>query len=103
MDLETATADELAAEVERCDALRLAAKERGRAAQEALARKLAEDHAAGHGLTVGQYAAAKADAKARGVDFADALRAARRAAAKAARDVQVAHTTPAAVGVQGVK
>lgn len=59
-----------------------------------------EDHAAGHGLTAGQYDAMKTRAKAEGLDFATALRQARK---DAVRGVQVASTTPAAIGVKGAR
>jgi hypothetical protein len=103
MDLEHLTAEQLTAELDRLAVERTNLKAKARQVQAALARRLAEDHAALHGLTAEQYADMKRRAKAEGKDFPTALREARQRAVKEMRELQVARAVPVPVGVTGVK
>jgi hypothetical protein len=98
MNLDDMTIDQLDAELDRLDAERQAAKERGRQIMEVRARKIAEENALPHGLTGEQYAATKRQAAEAGKPFLAALAEARRGAA---RQLQGARPGAARVGTKG--
>lgn len=99
MELENMTEAQLVEELERLDAQRRTAKERGRVVMAALTARLAEDHAGHHGLTAENYAAMKVAAKADGLPLTAALARARRTA----RGLQVVGVHPANGGATGVR
>ena len=101
MDLELLSIEEINAEMEKVEAARREAKERGREIKKVLERKLADEQYDIWGLSPEEYAAAKAEAKEKGEPAHVGLNRARSRLLKAMRQAQTGRTTPAAVGVHG--
>jgi predicted nucleotidyltransferase len=98
MNYEDMTLEQLDAELDRLDAERLAAKERGRQIMEVRNRRIADENAAPHGLTGEQYAEAKKQAAEREVPLLAVLGEARR---EVARQLQAARPGVARVAAKG--
>jgi hypothetical protein len=90
--------EQLDEELNKLDAERLAAKERGREIMAVRRRRIEEDNAAVHGLSPEEYAETKRKAAEEGTPLQAALTAVRR---EGMRQLQVARAQAAQVGVQG--
>lgn len=95
----TAKIQEIEAALDKINAERAKLRAEGRRLMELRARLIAEDNAAAHGLTVTEYAEAKASYDPKTGPLARHLGRFRRAA----RDVQGATAEAAQVGVKGAK
>jgi hypothetical protein len=98
MNYDEMTFEQLEEELNKADAERQAAKERGRAIMEVRTRKIMEENALAHGLTAEDYAALKRHAAEQEKPFLTALNDVRR---EAVRQLQTARPQAARVGAKG--